>query len=74
MVIADARGRVLSAIVTGPSDVARIGPATTAALFYTYAPSGVDPTLVAAHLDEIERNVRLISPDAEVIAHQIAGA
>jgi DNA/RNA-binding domain of Phe-tRNA-synthetase-like protein len=70
MVIADARGRVLSAIVTGPSDVARIGPATTAALFYAYAPSGVDPTLVEAHLDEIERNVRLISPAMAVAARE----
>src|SRR5215211_1440996 len=54
MVIVDARGRVLSAIVSGPSDVARIGPATTAALFYTYAPPGVDPDTVSTHLDEIE--------------------
>jgi DNA/RNA-binding domain of Phe-tRNA-synthetase-like protein len=66
MVIADAHGRVLSAIISGPSDVARIGPATTAALFYTYAPPGVDSALVNTHLDEIERNVRLISPEAAV--------
>ena len=74
MVIADARERVLSAIITGPSDVARIGPATTAALFYTYAPPGVDSALVAAHLDEIERNVRLISPDAKVVAREMVQA
>ena len=74
MVIADARGRVLSAIVTGPSDVARIGSATTAALFYTYAPPGVDSALVAAHLDEIERNVRLISPEMAVVAREIITA
>jgi DNA/RNA-binding domain of Phe-tRNA-synthetase-like protein len=74
MVIADAEGRVLSAIVTGPSDVARIGPETTAALFYAYAPPGIDPALVAAHLDEIERNVRLISPEAEVVGREIVTA
>jgi DNA/RNA-binding domain of Phe-tRNA-synthetase-like protein len=74
MVIADARGRVLSAIITGPSDVARICPETASTLFYTYAPPGVDAAFVSAHLNEIERNVRLISPDAEVIAHQIDGA
>src|SRR5918993_315693 len=50
MFIADARERVLSAIITGPSNVARIGPETTAALFYAYAPPGVDPTLVEGHL------------------------
>jgi DNA/RNA-binding domain of Phe-tRNA-synthetase-like protein len=74
MVIADAQGRVLSAIITGPSDVARIGAATTAALFYTYAPPGVDPALVAAHLDEIEHNVQLISPEAIVVAREIVTA
>ena len=74
MVITDARGRVLSAIITGPSDVARIGPETASALFYTYAPPGVDAAHVSAHLDEIEVNVRLISPDAEVIVRQIEGA
>jgi DNA/RNA-binding domain of Phe-tRNA-synthetase-like protein len=74
MVIADARGRVLSAIITGPSDVARIGPATTAALFYAYAPPGVDPAHVDAHLDEIERNVKLIAPEADVVAREIVTA
>ena len=74
MFIADARGRVLSAIITGPADAARIGPGTTAALFYCYAPRGIDPALVAAHLDEIERNVRVISPEAVVIAREIVTA
>lgn len=74
MFIADARGRVLSAIITGPSAVARIGPETTAALFYAYAPSGVEPALVDAHLDEIERNVKLIAPEAEVVAREIVTA
>lgn len=74
MVMADARGRVLSAIVTGPSDVARIGPETTAALFYCYAPPGVGPEAVAAHLAEIERNVRLVAPGAEMAARDIVAA
>jgi DNA/RNA-binding domain of Phe-tRNA-synthetase-like protein len=74
MVIVDARGRVLSAIITGPSDFARIGPETTAALFYTYAPPGVDSTLVDTHLIEIERNVRLISPEAEIAGRDIVTA
>jgi DNA/RNA-binding domain of Phe-tRNA-synthetase-like protein len=74
MVIADARGRVLSAIVTGPSDFARIGPETTAALFYSYVPPGVDSILVHAHLNEIERNVRLISPEAEIAGREIVTA
>ena len=43
MFIADADGHVLSAVITGPSDFARIGPETTSALFYLYAPPGVAP-------------------------------
>jgi len=74
MFIADAGGRILSAIITGPSAVARIGPETTAALFYAYAPPGVDRALVDAHLAEIERNVRLISPEAAVVAREIVTA
>src|SRR5215212_5626081 len=74
MVIVDARGQVLSAIITGPSAVARIGPKTTAAFFYAYAPPGVDPTQVDSHLDEIERNVRLIAPDIAVAAREIVTA
>jgi DNA/RNA-binding domain of Phe-tRNA-synthetase-like protein len=74
MFIADANGRVLSAIITGPSDFARIGPNTTSALFYTYAPAGVDPALVSAHLDDIERNARLIAPNGQVIAREIVTA
>jgi len=74
MVVSNAGGRVLSAIVTGPSAVARIGPETTAALFYTYAPPGVDSSPVDAHLDEIEHNVRLISPPATVVAREIVTA
>lgn len=64
MFTADAAGRVLSAVITGPSNLARIGPETTAALFVVYAPPGIAPGLVADHLDEIERNVRLIAPGA----------
>ncbi len=74
MFIADAGGRVLSAIITGPSDVARIGPVTTAVLFYAYAPPGVEQALVSTHLDEIEGNVRLISPQAEVVGREIVRA
>jgi DNA/RNA-binding domain of Phe-tRNA-synthetase-like protein len=74
MFIADARERVLSAIITGPSEIARIEPETTAALFCAYAPPGVEPTLVDAHLHEIKRNVRLISPESEVVAREIVTA
>lgn len=74
MFTADSEGRVLSAIITGPSDVARIGPDTTSAVFYSYVPPGVPTSVLDAHLNEIERNVRLISPDAEVVAREMVSA
>lgn len=74
MFIADARGRVLSAIITGPSGVARIGPTTTGVLVYVYAPPGIDSALVARHFDDLKRNVRLISPDADVVGREIVTA
>jgi DNA/RNA-binding domain of Phe-tRNA-synthetase-like protein len=74
MFIADGQDRVLSAIVTGPSNVARIGPGTTAVIVYVYAPPGVETETIAAHLDEIERNIRLISPDAVMIGKEVVTA
>jgi DNA/RNA-binding domain of Phe-tRNA-synthetase-like protein len=74
MFTADAQGRVLSAVITGPSDVARISPETTSALFYAYGPPGISASEMSAHLDAIERNVRLISPDAVTVAREIIAA
>jgi DNA/RNA-binding domain of Phe-tRNA-synthetase-like protein len=74
MFTADGEGRVLSAVLTGPSDVARIGPETTAALFVVYAPPGVEPALVITHLDEIEQNVRVVSSEATVVGRELVTA
>jgi DNA/RNA-binding domain of Phe-tRNA-synthetase-like protein len=74
MFSADAEGRVLSAVITGPSDFARISPGTTNALFYAYGPPGITAEAMSAHLAAIERNVRLISPDAVTVAREIISA
>lgn len=73
MVVRD-EGGVLSAVVSGPSDKARIGAGTTAALFVAYAPPGVAAAAVEAHLDEIERLARLISPGAERVGWEVVSA
>lgn len=70
MYVADGAG-VLSAIITGPSASARIGPETSAALFVAYAPPGVPRDLLEAHLAEIEANVRLVSPGAETVGRVV---
>jgi DNA/RNA-binding domain of Phe-tRNA-synthetase-like protein len=74
MFIADAQDRVLSAIITGPSNVARINPDTRAVVVYVYAPPGVPSDSVISHLDEIERNIRLVSPNAEFVGREIVTA
>jgi len=68
------RGGVLSAIVTGPSDRARIATETTAALFVAYAPPGIPADLVDAHLDEIERLARLVAPEAARTGREVVTA
>ncbi len=72
MYVADANG-VLSAIITGPAAAARIGPGTTAVMFVAYAPPGVGTDRLGAHLDELEANVRLVSPEAERVGREIVG-
>jgi len=57
---------ILSAIITGPSSLARLGPNTTAACFVAYAPPGVAPTAIDALFAEITASTRLIAPDAVV--------
>ncbi len=70
MYVADGNG-VLSAIITGPSAGARIGAETIGVLFVAYAPPGVAVELVGRHLDEIEGNVRVVSPGAEVVGRVV---
>ena len=65
MYIADAEG-ILSSIIYGPDRRTQITPQTTAALFTTYAPPGIEHSLVQQHLGEIRDYVLLASPEAEV--------
>jgi DNA/RNA-binding domain of Phe-tRNA-synthetase-like protein len=65
MFIADAQG-VISSIIYGPDRRTRITAATQSAIFTAYAPAGIDPHAVRRHLENIESNVVLIAPYAEV--------
>ena len=65
MFIADAEG-VLSSIIYGPDRRTKIGPGTRSALFTVYAPEGIAPKDVVAHLETIRDLVTLISPEAQV--------
>ena len=61
--MADAEG-VTSSIIYGPDRRTRITPATRNALFTVYAPPGIDPAAVQAHLEDIQTDARLIAPEA----------
>lgn len=64
MLIADNEG-VLSSILYGPDQRTRIRPETKRALFTVYAPPGIGGVAVREHLEDIQENARLITPEAE---------
>ena len=57
---------IISVVIYGPDARTRITPETRNALFAVYAPPGVDPAAVQAHLEDIRNNVILVAPDAVV--------
>jgi DNA/RNA-binding domain of Phe-tRNA-synthetase-like protein len=64
MFIADAEG-ILSSIIYGPDLRTQITAATRRALFTVYAPPGIEEGALYRHLQDIEANIRLITPEAE---------
>ena len=63
MYMSDTAG-IISVVVYGPDERTRITPDTRNALFTVYAPPGVDPAAVQAHLEDIRDNVLLVAPEA----------
>jgi len=63
MYMSDAAG-IISVVVYGPDQRTRITPDTRNAVFTVYAPPGVDPAAVQAHLNDLQENVLLVAPDA----------
>ena len=66
MMMADGRG-VISSVLAGPDQRTRIGPTTRRVFFAVYGPPGVTAEAVGAHLADIAANVRLVSPEADVV-------
>jgi DNA/RNA-binding domain of Phe-tRNA-synthetase-like protein len=73
MLIADQCG-VISSIVYGPDQRTQISPETVNVLFAVYAPAGIEPSTVRAHLEDIRDNVLVVAPDAGVQTLQVFGA
>ncbi len=73
MFVSDAQG-VISSILYGPDQRTQITPATQRVIFTAYAPPGLAPETVAAHLRTLLDNVRLIAPEAEVLWQAVVPA
>jgi len=65
MFVADASG-VLSCIIYGPDRRTQITPETRQVFFVTYAPPGISKQAVQQHLTNIQTNIMLIAPQAQV--------
>jgi len=72
MMISDTQG-ILSSVIYGPDQRTRIRPETTRVLFTTYGPTGIETAQMKAHLEQLRRNVRLITPAAEVEVMDVLG-
>ena len=65
MMIVDSEG-IISNIIYGPDQRTQIKPQTTHVIFTVYAPSGIPEQAIEKHLLEIQQNVQLVSPNAQV--------
>jgi len=70
MVMRDAT-RLICSIIYGQDNVSPVTAETTRALYVAYAPAGIDHDVVMAHLDGIERYVRLFCPEMVVEQKQV---
>jgi DNA/RNA-binding domain of Phe-tRNA-synthetase-like protein len=65
MMMADAQG-VISSVLYGPDHRTRITPDTRQVFFAVYAPPGIGERAVLQHLYDIQANVKLVAPEAQV--------
>lgn len=73
MFMADQQG-VISSILYGPDNRASISAETERVLFTVYAPSGIEMRQVQSHLEDIQKNVQVISPSATIELIRVYGA
>jgi len=72
MMMVDAQG-VISSVLHGPDHRTRITPETRRVFFAVYAPPGVGEQAMLRHLQDIQANVLLIAPEAEVETLHVYG-
>jgi DNA/RNA-binding domain of Phe-tRNA-synthetase-like protein len=69
MLMRDDEG-VISSVLHGPDRRTRLRAETRRALFAVYAPPGIGPERVGAHLDRIAATVRLVAPGASIASRE----
>ena len=72
MIISDGQG-IISNIIYGPDQRTQIQPGTRNVIYTTYAPAGITQPWVTRHLQDIERFVRMFSPQAKTELLQVFG-
>jgi DNA/RNA-binding domain of Phe-tRNA-synthetase-like protein len=65
MFIADRAG-IISSILYGPDQRTQIQAQTRNVMFTVYAPAGIQEQAILQHLQEIQHNVQLVAPRAQV--------
>jgi DNA/RNA-binding domain of Phe-tRNA-synthetase-like protein len=65
MLMAD-QGGIISSILYGPDQRTQIKSSTQKVMFTVYAPRGIDEQMVVGHLQDIQENVRMFAPAAQV--------
>lgn len=73
MIISDAQS-ILSSIIYGPDRRTRITSETRHVLFTTYAVPGIEEQVVRQHLEDIQANILLFAPSAQVELLEVYGA
>jgi DNA/RNA-binding domain of Phe-tRNA-synthetase-like protein len=64
---------VISSVIYGPDRRTMITPSTRGVLFTVYAVPGIGAQPVRQHLEGIQANIRLVSPDADVEVLEVYG-
>jgi DNA/RNA-binding domain of Phe-tRNA-synthetase-like protein len=70
--IADAQG-IISSVIYGPDRRTRITSETRQVLFTVYAPPGIGEQAVYDHLRDIQANILLVAPEADVVLLEVYG-
>ena len=73
MFMADFKG-VISSVIYGPDKRTMIRRETRNVLFAVYAPPGISKEALRRHLEELEQNVKVVSPECKLESLEIVGA